>query len=341
MINIKYNKGFTLIELIVSLAITSVLMLAFFTIVNSSIRSNSKNESDIKSLHVAQSEIENLRQQIKSGNDGKINIKVNGKTIEFINNIGNVDGKQDILYKRDVGDKTYLIKLNISREDINKYDGYLYDIDIKSELYNKKKDDVEKYVSKKETGLTTKILSNNQIDVGDIITPEYNNGSLFIRLRNQNLIAGNYLETHKPNYKYYLSDQINTLKWNMPDESNILLTVQNISDKINISGSVNGNTIEAVWGDKKSYYSPYSILIDPVNHDGGLNYIQINNLKIIGYDLNGMKIYEESINSVEYDDEPKELVLNDSNISKIVLECKVKFNNPNSTAHIVFGKEIE
>ena len=63
----KKNKGFTLIELLVALAIVGIILLAFFRSVDSTNRMNAKNDRDIKALNIAQSEIENLRNQIKNG----------------------------------------------------------------------------------------------------------------------------------------------------------------------------------------------------------------------------------------------------------------------------------
>lgn len=70
---IKNNKGFTLIELIIALSVISIILMAFYSIINSSIKHNVKNEKDIKSLNIAQSEIESLRNEIKSSNSS-INI---------------------------------------------------------------------------------------------------------------------------------------------------------------------------------------------------------------------------------------------------------------------------
>ena len=71
MIKLEKSKGFTLIELLVALAIVGTILLAFFKIIDSTNRMNVKNDRDIKALNIAQSEIENLRSQIKekSGNN--------------------------------------------------------------------------------------------------------------------------------------------------------------------------------------------------------------------------------------------------------------------------------
>lgn len=66
---IKKNSGFTLIELLIAMSILSIVVMSFFIIINTSIRSNAKNEKDIVALSIAQSEIENLRKQIKLSSD--------------------------------------------------------------------------------------------------------------------------------------------------------------------------------------------------------------------------------------------------------------------------------
>ena len=72
---IKTNnkKGFTLLELLVSISIISILLLAFLTIILSSIKVNTKNDKDISALYIAQSEIEVVRKQIKDGNTSFVN----------------------------------------------------------------------------------------------------------------------------------------------------------------------------------------------------------------------------------------------------------------------------
>lgn len=67
----KKNKGFTLIEVLMSMAILSIILIAFSTISISSIKGNSKNDIDIGAMNIAQGEIENIRSQLKqySGED--------------------------------------------------------------------------------------------------------------------------------------------------------------------------------------------------------------------------------------------------------------------------------
>ncbi len=61
------EKGFSLIEVLVAMAIMGIILFAFFNIINTNNKVNTKNETDINSLNYVQSEIENLREKIKSG----------------------------------------------------------------------------------------------------------------------------------------------------------------------------------------------------------------------------------------------------------------------------------
>lgn len=71
----KDRQGFTLLELIISLAIIGLILLGFFRVIYSTTKINEKNDRDIKGMNLAQSEVENLRSQIKSkGNSGYIEI---------------------------------------------------------------------------------------------------------------------------------------------------------------------------------------------------------------------------------------------------------------------------
>lgn len=186
MLKIKgNNRGFTLVEILISMAIISIVLFSLFTIINSSIKQNTKNEKDIKLLNIAQSEIENLRKEIKSSSNNlniyienadsittieipddeeiiwkeenlsekidKIDIKVGGKYKDFIG-IDN-DGSQNtsiIQYDRSIDGDIYTIKLELLRQQ--KASKYLYHIKVKAKLKNN-------YFSKKEITLDSKILS--------------------------------------------------------------------------------------------------------------------------------------------------------------------------------------
>lgn len=83
MSKLKKNKGFTLIELLIALAIVGIILLVFFKVTDNTTKMNVKNDIDIKALNLAQSEIENLRNQIK-----------NGEQVESKNYIKSIDGKE-------------------------------------------------------------------------------------------------------------------------------------------------------------------------------------------------------------------------------------------------------
>lgn len=64
----KNNKrGFSLIEVLVAMAIMGIILFAFFNIINTNKKVNVKNETDISSLNCVQSEVENLREKLKNG----------------------------------------------------------------------------------------------------------------------------------------------------------------------------------------------------------------------------------------------------------------------------------
>ncbi|MFI3210542.1 MAG: prepilin-type N-terminal cleavage/methylation domain-containing protein [Peptostreptococcaceae bacterium] len=65
----KSNRGFTLLEVLISISILTIIVLSFANFLSSNIKYNVKNEQDIKALNIATSEIENLRYQIKNNQD--------------------------------------------------------------------------------------------------------------------------------------------------------------------------------------------------------------------------------------------------------------------------------
>ncbi|WP_042278061.1 PulJ/GspJ family protein [[Clostridium] dakarense] len=163
------NEGFTLLELLVSLAIITLIMFAFFRILNTTIRVNTKNDRDIKALNVAQTEIENLRKQIKN----KPLDNRERRLIIYNDSNQSKDKSEEILFNNDKSKKEYshiLINENGSKNKYNitldierkliqgnkkynnsnmissSFNDYEYNIDINVELE-------DKYFSKKDTSL--------------------------------------------------------------------------------------------------------------------------------------------------------------------------------------------
>lgn len=157
MIKLEKSKGFTLIELLVALAIVGTILLAFFKIIDSTNRMNVKNDRDIKALNIAQSEIENLRSQIKEkagNNERKLfvydnSLDSNDKKIEI-----SFDKKNEYFRIYEDADIKYKICLDIKREIVaeDTFNDYIYTINIKVQLE-------DKYFSKKITEINNvKIL---------------------------------------------------------------------------------------------------------------------------------------------------------------------------------------
>ena len=135
MIKLEKSKGFTLIELLVALAIVGTILLAFFKIIDSTNRMNVKNDRDIKSLNIAQSEIENLRSQIKEkagDNERELfvydnSLDSNDKKIEI-----SFDKKNEYFRIYEDADIKYKICLDIKREIVaeDTFNDYIYTINI-------------------------------------------------------------------------------------------------------------------------------------------------------------------------------------------------------------------
>ncbi|MGL4797454.1 MAG: type II secretion system protein [Paraclostridium sp.] len=138
MIEIINKKGFTLIELLVAMSIVSLIGFAFFKIVNSSILTNSKNERDIKSIHIAQTQIENIRSQLKKeGTLSKISIDCNDtNTID----IPYQNSNQDFILWIE-SDKKEILKVGEDSEYNNKKDDGTFEYSYKSS------DDEEYYIN--------------------------------------------------------------------------------------------------------------------------------------------------------------------------------------------------
>lgn len=150
------DKGFTLLELLISLSIITIILLAFSTIIISSIKGNTKNDKDISALNLAQSEIEIVRKQIK---DGKTSFKNSeNETLEFNSIIDSIENTENIYYK-DVDGKNFEVKFYISKND-EYLGGSLYKLWVR--VKSKQKDDEDNweddYFSKKYTELITEVF---------------------------------------------------------------------------------------------------------------------------------------------------------------------------------------
>lgn len=153
------NKGFTLLEVIISLSIITFVMFSSYRVYDNSIKVNTKNDRDIKALNLAQSEIEDLRNQIKNLETNTF-LEIDEEKVEFAEIPTAISGQKytKSYMKNYIDDKNnkqreYEVYISINKEEIiDKI--YLFDIDISVKL----KDD---YFSKRQIKLSTSILSNN------------------------------------------------------------------------------------------------------------------------------------------------------------------------------------
>lgn len=150
------NKGFTLLELLISLSIITIILLAFSTIIISSIKGNTKNDKDINALNLAQSEIEIVRKQIKDGKTSFKNSK--NETLEFNSISDSIENTENIYYK-DVDGKNFEVKFYISKND-EYLGGSLYKLWIRVKSKQKDEEDnwEDDYFSKKYTELITEVF---------------------------------------------------------------------------------------------------------------------------------------------------------------------------------------
>lgn len=150
------NKGFTLLELLVALAIVSLGVMTMFAAVNSNLKINTKNDKDIKSLQIAQSEIENLRSQIKNKSLSTFNIKEYNKEKKVYEEVDrNLDELENgIEYLKIIDNEVniYKVKLTVSKDiDKNGNSTDLYTIDVNVSSQNED-------FSGKNTNLITKVF---------------------------------------------------------------------------------------------------------------------------------------------------------------------------------------
>lgn len=329
----RKNKGFTLLELIVSLAIIVSVMFAFFKIYNSSIRVNTKNDRDIKALNLAQSELENLRNQIKNLGD-KDEINIGGQII----NLKELD-KETINYEKNYTDeeqmneRIYEISLTLDKSDvIGKM--YLFDINIDVNLK-------DKYFSKRDTKLYTSILSNvtsNTVKPPGPPTedenppeeePNFKNGVAFLRYQNNNLVRGHDISIPEQTRSFATNgSNINKISIYFKKETNINKEYIDIYTKINGKSEVIRTYDEQLFKEIM-YYPCKSIRFDLNTYNGGNVNTTINNIKING------KQVSSSISSTE--NKYYDFKLDESGDFELEFEIiSNNFENPHFT--VIFGK---
>lgn len=148
------NKGFTLIELLIAMSVGTLIAMAFFTIINTSIKSNTKNEQDIKLLNVATSELENIREQIKDTSSEELQLNtVDGNEDTNISITGEEldKDKNEIQINSTISKIDYEIIVSITRDKKEYTEMYLYDVSINVKLKNNN-------FSKRNIELSTKIF---------------------------------------------------------------------------------------------------------------------------------------------------------------------------------------
>jgi prepilin-type N-terminal cleavage/methylation domain-containing protein len=145
----KTNRGFTLIEVLISLSIVTIILLSLFSFYNSSIKFNKKNETDINSLNVSQTAIESMRIYSKLNNKFGIDIDNDGvDDLGFDNSESNwVDldseykiytGNLDTLEIEKDNNK-YLATINSVKRYKNNMSVYTVELETKSKYNSTKK----------------------------------------------------------------------------------------------------------------------------------------------------------------------------------------------------------
>ena len=145
----KTNRGFTLIEVQISLSIVNIILLSLFSFYNSYIKFNKKNETDINSLNVSQTAIESMRIYSKLNNKFGIDIDNDGvDDLGFDNSESNwVDldseykiytGNLDTLEIEKDNNK-YLATINSVKRYKNNMSVYTVELETKSKYNSTKK----------------------------------------------------------------------------------------------------------------------------------------------------------------------------------------------------------
>lgn len=167
MKKVNKSEGFTLVEVLVAMTIISIIALAFFRVLNNTIRMNEKTDKDIQIMDIAQSKMENMLADIREGTKNKtdIEVKINNEVVKlddlFKGNNTIYPEKNDSSYKTEEyiykdGNSKYLVDLKIQKEKVGNSkvldDCYLYNINYTVSEKNK-------IFSNREVSLSSSILS--------------------------------------------------------------------------------------------------------------------------------------------------------------------------------------
>lgn len=168
------KKGFSLIEVLISVAILSIIGMAFYTTIASSIKHNKKNEVDITSLSISNTIVSEVESYIKHNN--KFGISSNEGTFERSINNALVNDKIEFYVCKDISNNNSLMM--IDERDTNNFNNiksnpnaFKVSIILKSiqednqsiipnaKLYEVEIKIIPNSFSKKEQSITTKIYS--------------------------------------------------------------------------------------------------------------------------------------------------------------------------------------
>lgn len=169
--NLKKEEGFTLIEVLVALAIVTIVSMAFFTTVNMTTKYNAKNEKDIQAMDIAQSEVEYLTEEIKDNKKTiDIDFNENGQ-LEQSNNLNtnecipketikikgfdnfNKNPKYIVKYEGNENTKYQVfIKIDTQEKQQQVKNYYLYNIEVKVKSLSN--------LSERESVIKTSVLDN-------------------------------------------------------------------------------------------------------------------------------------------------------------------------------------
>lgn len=146
------KKGETLLEVLIALAIISMIGLSFFKVIDKTTLNNRKNEIDIKMMNIAQTELESLSKSIKEGSTKMT--KFDGREYDFVSDAKPYTIEDDEKLK-------YNVDIEVYRKDTKKSNGgkqaSLYTIGVKVALNYENKEQ-KKLLTKRSVIIKTKVL---------------------------------------------------------------------------------------------------------------------------------------------------------------------------------------